>query len=291
MTLMATEPTRPPPAQPGSPPRSRWNPLSASVLATGLLVLGFGGYVTVISGVRADRDQRTLYATFRDQVRRATVPTTEPIAAGAPVALLEIPRLALTQVVVEGTSAERLARGPGHRADTVLPGQAGVSVLLGHRHLYGGPFASLDRLRAGDPITVTTGQGTFHYLVDGVHRAGQRPLTLPPAAASLLLETGGASWTTGGTLEVAAALSGTPLAAVVDRPPAVASSDLARHGDTDALVPLLLWSQALLLLGLGSAALWLRVPHAALWLVAAPLIALVLLHVYAAAAALLPNTL
>ena len=55
----------------------------------------------------------------------------------------------------------RPSTGPGCRLDTVLPGQPGVSVLVGRRATFGAPFADLDQLRTGDLIVVTTGQGQF----------------------------------------------------------------------------------------------------------------------------------
>ena len=82
------------------------------------------------------------------------------MSPGTPVAALSIPRLGLDQaVVVEGTSAQDLTLGPGHRRDTVLPGQTGVSVIYGRRVSFGGPFEHLMQLQVGDVITTTTGQG------------------------------------------------------------------------------------------------------------------------------------
>jgi sortase A len=70
------------------------------------------------------------------------------LAWGTPVALLEIPRLGLREVIVEGTSSDPMMSGPGHRRDTPLPGQVGTSVIAGWRATYGGPFRSIDQLRA-----------------------------------------------------------------------------------------------------------------------------------------------
>jgi sortase A len=69
------------------------------------------------------------------------------------------------QVVVEGTGAEQLAAGPGHYPGTPLPGQPGNAGIAGHRTTHGRPFYDLNALVSGDPITVTTVQGTFHYVV------------------------------------------------------------------------------------------------------------------------------
>jgi sortase A len=86
-------------------------------------------------------------------------------AVGDPVGVLVIPRIDLDQVVVEGVQAAQLAVGPGHYPGTALPGQAGNAGIAGHRTTHGAPFYSLDRVRPGDPIVVTTVQGRFTYRV------------------------------------------------------------------------------------------------------------------------------
>ncbi|HVU72548.1 MAG TPA: sortase [Mycobacteriales bacterium] len=284
VTAPATAPAITPAAAPSrAPVRLRWSPGIAGALAAGLLLLGFVGYLGVGSGLRHERDQHTLYASFRGALRHATLPLQEPIAPGSPVALLQIPRLSLTEVVVEGTAADQLAVGPGHRRDTPLPGQPGVAVLAGHRLAYGGPFRHLAALAAGDPITVTTGQGTFRFVVDAVQRRGQARQVLAPSTARLLLVTGGT--------EVAATLVRYPVAPL-GTPPAIASAEVPGHHDAGALVALLLWSQLLLAVGIAAACAWVRVPHSVIWLLATPVALLALLHIYAAVtAALLPNTL
>lgn len=263
--------------------RLRWSPAIAATMAAGLLLVGFAGYLGIGSGVRHERDQSTLYKTLRGDLRHATVPVHQPIAPGAPVALLQVPRLGLTEVVVEGTAAAQLALGPGHRRDTPLPGQLGVAVLAAHRSSYGGPFRHIDTLRAGDPIDVTTGQGSFRFTVDAVERTGQPQQVLAASTARLLLVTRG--------VEVAATLLRYPVAGI-GAAPAIDAAEVPGHRDDAALVGLLLWSQVLLAVGVGAAVAWLRTPHAVIWLVGTPVALLALLHVYAdAAASLLPNTL
>jgi len=48
---------------------------------------------------------------------------------------------------------------------TALPGQPGNAVISGHRTTYGAPFHDLDRVAAGDLVTVTTVTGTHVYQV------------------------------------------------------------------------------------------------------------------------------
>ncbi|NBX71124.1 MAG: class E sortase, partial [Actinobacteria bacterium] len=84
---------------------------------------------------------------------------------GSAVAVLQIPKLGLTQVVVEGVSSNFTQSGPGHVPGTVLPGQAGESTILGRRTSFGAPFFSIGSLKPGDLIKVVTVEGPSTYKV------------------------------------------------------------------------------------------------------------------------------
>lgn len=89
-----------------------------------------------------------------------------PIPASQAVALMEIPKIGLSMIVVQGVSVADLKLGPGHYPGTPLPGQAGNVVVSGHRTTYLHPFRNVDKLVAGDPIYLTTPDGTkYTYLV------------------------------------------------------------------------------------------------------------------------------
>jgi sortase A len=92
-------------------------------------------------------------------------PTTAEPADGQPVGLLQIPRIGVDKVIVEGTSTTDLRQGPGHYLGTPLPGQTGNAAIAGHRTTYGAPFYNLNELSIGDPVVVTTTQGVFTYKV------------------------------------------------------------------------------------------------------------------------------
>jgi sortase A len=90
-------------------------------------------------------------------------PTVNPPAEGKPIGEIRIPKIGINQVVVEGTAAQDLRKGPGHYIGTPLPGEAGNSGIAGHRTTYGHPFYNLNEVKKGDPIVVTTVQGIFVY--------------------------------------------------------------------------------------------------------------------------------
>ncbi len=87
--------------------------------------------------------------------------------AGEAFARIFIPDINVDQITVEGVSVEDLRKGPGHYQTTPNPGQAGNAAIAGHRTTYGAPFHRIDELQPGDPIFVTTAQGTFEYRVLG----------------------------------------------------------------------------------------------------------------------------
>ena len=96
------------------------------------------------------------------------VPTAQPIPeAEEPVARLEIPRIGVNRIVVEGATAEALKKGPGHFPETPLPGQLGNAAIAGHRTTHLHPFLDVDELQPGDEIIVTTLNGRYVYHVTG----------------------------------------------------------------------------------------------------------------------------
>ena len=141
------------------------------------LLFAFVVNVMVLSQVQNLVSQQQLYNDFRQQLSDGTAPVSEGnfedvlLADGAPVAVIDIPQIDVHDVVVEGSSGDALKSGPGHRRDTVLPGQQGVSVVMGRAAAYGGPFGRIQELAPGDSFTVRTGQGKQVFEVVGVRYA------------------------------------------------------------------------------------------------------------------------
>lgn len=258
--------------------------LSASLLA--LLFAGFCGYLFGLSHFQEQHSQSTMYKNFAGQLATAVAPVAVP-ADGVPVAILDMPTVHLTHaVVVEGTTGADLARGPGHLAGTVLPGQDGVTVLLGRHGTFGAPFAQLAGLRVGDKIQVTTGQGVFTYQVNA-YGHGAHPVQ-DQARDRMVLVTADSSWIPTETVYVGARLVGQP-ADTPGRVGAVSAAGRPLATDPSALQPLQLWSLALLIVsvlaGLG-VRYWNR---RAIYLVLSPVLFALVWTVYASTALYLPN--
>jgi sortase A len=151
-----------------------------TLIALGVLILLFVGYQLWGTGLAHDRNQRNLRSQFAKDLAGATTtvpaptatPTTAPpttlpalLSQGDAAAVIDIPKIGLDEVVVEGVGVEELKKGVGHYPDTKMPGEKGNAALAGHRTTYGHPFNRIDELVPGDEITVTTRVGTFKYSV------------------------------------------------------------------------------------------------------------------------------
>lgn len=257
--------------------------------------------LVVVSTIQQRADQQRAFDRFRADLAAGTAPVGPTDADGAalplgsPVAYIEIGSLSLRQVVVEGTTSTALFKGPGHRRDTPLPGQPGVSVLLGRRAAFGRPFARIHTLREGAMIRVTTGQGAFDYRVRGVRREGD---LVPPAPVAgegrLLLATAdGRPFLPSGVLRVDADLV-TP-ASPGSRPllnsRALPPPEQMMGSDVSTLWALALWLQALIGVLLAGIWAWHRWSRPKAWMAFLPPVLLTGLLASGQAARLLPNLL
>ena len=130
-----------------------WQLTTHALLFTGLTAAGFLG----MSWVEASLEKRS-----RAEEWLARLPESETPELGRTIGRLEIPRLRLASLVVQGDDAKSLLVGVGHLPDTVLPWQDGNSVLAGHRDT---DFRPLKDIRAGDVIRFETATVTYDYVV------------------------------------------------------------------------------------------------------------------------------
>jgi sortase A len=89
----------------------------------------------------------------------------EAAQAAAHATGIVIPAIGVDAPVVHGVGAESLKRGVGHYDASANPGEAGNVVLAGHNDVYGEVFRDLDRLQAGDELTLYSQLGQYRYRV------------------------------------------------------------------------------------------------------------------------------
>ncbi|MEO8594758.1 MAG: class D sortase [Candidatus Solibacter sp.] len=79
------------------------------------------------------------------------------------VGRIEVPRLKLSAIVLEGSDSKTLSLGVGRIPETSEPGEPGNVVLGGHRDTF---FRPLSGIREGDAIRLVTAEGSYRYSVD-----------------------------------------------------------------------------------------------------------------------------
>jgi sortase A len=136
--------------------------LAALMLAlAGLFLVGQGLYIhakALLAQVLLERAFTETIATGRDVKPWSWADTW-------PVARIEVKRLNASAIVLEGSSGQALAFGPGHVELTANAGERGVAVYSAHRDTH---FRFLKDVQIGDEIAVTRRDGrTFRYKVNG----------------------------------------------------------------------------------------------------------------------------
>jgi len=149
---------------------------SSVLLLIGLIALGYAGYVIENARTYQAINERKFEAPPASVAPRIA----EPPSEGSPIGRLQIPRLGLRVIVVQGDSPQILKRAVGHLPDTMLPGEDGNMALAGHRDTF---FRPLRGVRPGDLITFETPSSAFEYQVEWTH-------VVPPTSIEVLRSSG-----------------------------------------------------------------------------------------------------
>lgn len=98
--------------------------------------------------------------------------TAKPTQAYRPLVIgtLQIKKLKIDVIVVEGITDEDLKVGVGHFPGTAAIGESGNCAIAGHRsYTFGRYFNRLNEVQIGDKILVSNGIKTFEYVVYKTH--------------------------------------------------------------------------------------------------------------------------
>jgi sortase A len=114
------------------------------------------GDLAAIEGVAGDAARaRILAERFQDEIRE-----------GEAIGRVEIDRIDLDMVLMQGTDTATLQQGPGHYAVTPLPGEPGTVAVAGHRTTYLAPFRRIDEIEDGDEVRLELPYAAFTYVVE-----------------------------------------------------------------------------------------------------------------------------
>jgi sortase A len=150
-----------------------------SLLALGIALLGFVGYSLLDAKVfqayenwRFNRDlnsSRPSVATAEPELLPASQTPAQilqhAVARGDVLGRIEISRIGIAVVIIEGVDGKSLRRGVGHVPGSALPGGHGNIALAGHRDTF---FRDLRNIRQDDQITLSTLAGSYEYQVDSI---------------------------------------------------------------------------------------------------------------------------
>lgn len=130
-------------------------------IIVGLLTLGFWGFEIVASRLHQSRDASRFEHERKDVEAPSVIKRRYP-PPGSAVAILTIPRIGVSTVVLEGAQEPQLAFGLGHIRGTSFPGSGGNIGVAGHRDSF---FRPLRLIRNDDLIKLTTHDHEHLYRV------------------------------------------------------------------------------------------------------------------------------
>jgi len=155
------------PTQTCGSPHLLW--LSHTCMLSGALALAFYSYSWVDARV-----YQALQNHFYSSVAAVSNCATEKNdlndeTTGSSIGRIDIPRLELSVVVLEGDDALTLRRGAGHIPGTGWLGQTGNMAIAGHRNTF---FSGLRDIRKNDVIRITTAHRFYVYTVESIKVVG-----------------------------------------------------------------------------------------------------------------------
>jgi LPXTG-site transpeptidase (sortase) family protein len=134
--------------------------ISLALVVIGVVLMGYvaGEYWGMY------RSQKNLEAEWQRQAATVSIPGKAPVSPDQMLTRLQIPKIQVDAIVVEGASRRELSEGPGHMKQTAQPGETGNAVITAHRDTF---FRHIYELNKGDQIQVRRSGRTFTYEVTG----------------------------------------------------------------------------------------------------------------------------
>jgi sortase A len=138
------------------------------LFAGATVMLGYCAYVLVDSRIFQHREKQRLDRLLSDQPKTTpasaieAVKVTPRVGPGGLIGQVQIARLGIAVMVVEGTARRGLRRAAGHIPGTAMPGQPGNVGIAAHRDTF---FRPLRNIQRDDVITLTTLSGEYRYRV------------------------------------------------------------------------------------------------------------------------------
>ena len=152
-----------------NPPFLRGMKKALTLAGSALIVVALAAFIWCgLLVLRAHLAQRRASAVLN---RDILIHPPDPVAIqpDRPLGRIDIPRVQVSSVILEGVGNETLALSVGHVPGTALPGSNGNVALAAHRDTF---FRGLEHIRVGDHIVLTTGGSDRRYRVDSTRIVG-----------------------------------------------------------------------------------------------------------------------
>lgn len=149
-------------------------------LAAAVGLLGYYGFVRMDAWAFEQRESRALERLLKNHA----TPRLPAIASSGMIGRIDIQRLGLSVIVVEGISAKILRRAAGHIPGTPLPGQRGNVGISAHRDTF---FRPLRNIKQNDIIELTTQLGEYRYRVVSTRIVGPNDVAVLEGSGNEIL--------------------------------------------------------------------------------------------------------
>ncbi len=163
--------------------RNKFSVRFVAVISLLALAAGFGvGVLGAHAALQtyANEDEQAVTATVTSQnlsfpvpvvqaatVKKVIVPTKPPVKQVTNT--LVVSRMGVNSAVLEGKSEKTLNKGLWHVPGTSTPAKGGNTVISAHRYMWRPPstktFWDIDKMKVGDPISLTWEGKEYHYAV------------------------------------------------------------------------------------------------------------------------------
>jgi len=150
-----------------------WRLVQRTLLCLGAAALAYAGGTVVYGGIAqgdASRrfDQQVIAAAAVITADRNGAADLRPdrhadLAEGDPLGRLEVPRIRMSVMVLQGVEERTLIAGAGHVPGTPSPGGDGNVVIAAHRDTF---FRKLEGIVPGDRVHVATARKVYEYVVE-----------------------------------------------------------------------------------------------------------------------------
>ena len=158
--------------------------LGLGMVLAGLLIVGYPAATWLYAYAFQAYQTRVFQTASSLSSRRPLRPLAlrkEPPEPHSVLGRLEIPRVNLSVMVLEGDDDHDLLVAAGHIPGTALPGTPGNVAIAGHRDTF---FRALRKIQNNDLITFTTPDGSYEYVVESTKITGPSDVSVLNASGT-----------------------------------------------------------------------------------------------------------